>query len=91
MYKITEWSKVKAKQLGVTIKISTLNNKKLDVYKDNKKIASIGDVRYGDYPTFVLTKGKEYADKRRALYKKRFEKTRNIIGTPSYYASNILW
>ena len=37
-----------ASKLGVTIKVSTVKNKKLDVFKDGKKVASIGDIR-SDY------------------------------------------
>ena len=33
-----------AKRLGVTITPSKVKNKKLDVFKDGKKIASIGDI-----------------------------------------------
>lgn len=73
-----------AAKLGVTIKPSTVKNKKLDVFKDNKKIASIGDIRYEDY----LTHGD---DKRKENYLKRHAKTRVKIGSPSYYAAKILW
>lgn len=73
-----------ASKLGVTIKVSTVKNKKLDVFKDGKKVASIGDIRYDDY----LTHGD---DKRKENYLKRHEKTRVKVGTPSYYAAKILW
>ena len=91
MYKITQYSKAKAKKLGVTIKTATNKKKKIDVFKDGKKIASIGASGYGDYPTFLKTKGKEYADKRRSLYKKRHEKDRNVLKSNGYYADRILW
>jgi hypothetical protein len=42
---------MKAKELGVTIKPSTQLHKKIDVYKNGRKIASIGDKRYKDYTT----------------------------------------
>ena len=42
--------------------------------KYKKKVASIGAIGYGDFPTFKKTKGKEFADKRRIAYKKRHEK-----------------
>ena len=79
MYTITKYSFDKAKYLGVTIKPSTLKNKKIDIFKDDKKIASI------------KTEGKEKADKRRRLYKIRHDKTRKIKGSNSYYADKILW
>lgn len=91
MYKITEYSKKQAKKLGVTIKKSTRKNKKIDVFKNNKKIASIGAKGYSDFPTYTKTKGKAYANKRRTLYKKRHQKTRTKVGSNSYYADRILW
>ncbi len=74
----------KAKKLGVKVKLSTRKNKKLDVFKNNKKVGSIGDIRYSD---FNIHKDK----KRRMLYKKRHNKYRNKVGTNSYYADKILW
>ena len=96
MYPITKYSYDKAKKLGLTIKPSTLKNKKIDIYKDDKKIASVGGVKkdgtyYKDYPTYIKTEGKEKADKRRRLYKIRHDKTRKIKGSNSYYADRILW
>lgn len=84
MYKITDYSYNQAKKLGVQIKPSSLKNKKIDVFKGDKKIASIGDIRYTDFAT---TKDKE----QRRLYKIRHDKTRKKIGTKSYYADKILW
>ena len=91
MYEITEYTYKQSKKLGVQIVPSTNKNKKIDVYKDDKKIASIGDIRYNDYPTYLKTKGKEYADKRRNLYKIRHEKDRHIKWTNGWLADNLLW
>ena len=96
MYTITKYSFDRAKKLGVTIKPSTLKNKKIDIFKDGKKIASVGGRRkdgsyYKDYPTYIKTEGKEKADKRRKLYKIRHNKTRKIIGSNSYFADRLLW
>ena len=81
-YKITKYSKDQAKKLGLVIKPSSNRSKKIDVFKDGKKIASIGAIGYKDYPTYMLEekKGlhpKGYANKRRKLYKLRHQKTRN--------------
>jgi len=73
-----------AKKIGVTVKKSTRAGKKLDVFKDGKKVASIGDVNYKD---FSVTGDKD----RQRAYKARFAKTRNKVGTPSYYADRVLW
>ena len=74
----------RAKKLGVDIKPSTLKNKKLDVFKNGRKITSIGDIRYSDY---LQHKDEE----RRKRYKQRHEKHRHEVGTASYYADRILW
>ena len=89
-YKIKKYSLEQAKKLGVSIKPSTNPKKKLDVFKDGKKVVSIGASGYGDFPSY-LEKDKEVALERRRLYKKRHEKYRNIKGTPSFYADKILW
>eukprot|EP01038_Epipyxis_sp_PR26KG_P006641 gene6641-9117_t len=62
-YKITDYSYSKAKKLGVDIKPSKNKNKKIDVFKNDKKIASIGAIGYNDYPTYISKKGVEYAEK----------------------------
>jgi hypothetical protein len=91
MYEIKARQKRNAKKLGVEIKPSTNKKKKIDIYANNKKIASIGATSYKDYATYIETDGKEYADKRKKAYRARHEKTRKIIGSNSYYADQILW
>jgi hypothetical protein len=88
MYQITDYSYRQAKILGVEIKPSTIKNKKIDIFKNGKKIASIGAIGYKDYPTFIKEKGKAYADERRRLYHIRHAKDKNLNG---YYAKKILW
>jgi hypothetical protein len=90
MYHIKKYSYNQAKLLGVKIKPSNHKNKKIDVYKNDVFICSIGDNRYNDYPTYLETKGKQYADKRRELYHLRHRKE-NVIGTKGYYSLHILW
>ena len=90
-YKIKPYSIKQSQKLGVTIKTSTNPSKKIDVFKDGDKIASIGASGYNDYASWMEKKGKAYADERRRLYKTRHEKTRNKVGTTSYYADKILW
>jgi hypothetical protein len=90
-YKITEYTKKRAKQLGVEVKSSNVKGKKIDVYKNGKKIASVGAIGYSDYPTYIQSKGKEYADNRRKLYKIRHKKDKDIKGTNGYYADKLLW
>ena len=91
MYNIKAYTKTQAKLLGVQVKPSTNSKKKIDVYKDDKKIVSIGAKGYGDYPTFLETKGKTYADSRRKLYKLRHFKDRTKPNTAGFYADKLLW
>ena len=92
MYDIKRYSLKKAKELGVKIKPSNYKNKKIDVYDWNMNyILSIGDIRYSDYPTYLITKGKEFADNRRRLYKLRHAKDLENMGSKGYYASYLLW
>jgi len=89
-YKIKSRQLKNAKKLGVTIKSSNLKTKKLDVFKDDKKIVSIGSLPYTDYSTMLL-KNKDLAEKKRKAYKARHEKNRKVVGSRGYYADKILW
>ena len=74
MYVITQYTFDRAKELNVVVRPSTVKGKKIDVYEDNKKIASIGAIGYKDYPTYLKENGKEYAEERRRLYHIRHTK-----------------
>ena len=91
MYNITNYTKQQAKKLGVNVKPSENKNKKIDVFKDNKKIASIGSKNYKDFPTYMKEEGLEKAKERRKLYKIRHDKDRKIKGSPGWYADKLLW
>ena len=90
-YKISDYTKRKAKTLGVEVKPSSVKGKKIDVFKNGKKVASVGALGYDDYPTHMAKKGKEFADKRRRLYKIRHAKDKDIKGTRGFYADKLLW
>ena len=91
MYQITDYTKMKARLLGVEVVPSKNKRKKIDVYKGGYKIASVGAIGYADYPTYILTKGREYADTRRKLYQLRHKKDRFAVGTAGWYADQLLW
>jgi hypothetical protein len=74
MHEITKYGYIQAKKIDVEIRPSTNPHKKIDVYKNGVKIASIGDINYSDYPTYIISHGIAYANKRRTLYKIRHEK-----------------
>ena len=88
-YKIKNYSYKKAKELNVEIKPSKKKNKKLDVYKNNVLIATVGDIRYMDYPTYIDKEGIQYANERRKLYKNRHRKDLNKGN--GFYANKLLW
>lgn len=65
---------------------------KIEVYdKNGIFITYAWGAGYKDFPTYIAEKGQEYANKRRALYKKRHEKDRHKVGSASYYADQLLW
>ena len=89
-YIITQYSYDRAKELGLTIKLSQFTTKKLDVYKDNVYINSIGDSRYQDYPHYILIYNKEYADRRRELYHNRHKINSDVKYSKQWLALNLL-
>ena len=87
-YTITNYSKKKAKELNVEIKRSTNPKKKIDVFKNDKKIASIGSIGYLDFPTYLQKKGPEIANQRKKLYHERHKNDKGLNGI---YAKINLW
>lgn len=91
-YRITKYTREQAKRLGVIVKSSTVKGKKIDVFdKDGNKLASIGALGMGDYPTFILQRGLAYANGRRKSYKARHENNRHVRGSAGWYADKLLW
>lgn len=92
MYHILPYTHYRAKRLGVTIIPSVLEGKKIDIFSpEGDYICSVGDINYSDYPTYLETHGKYYADKRRELYKMRHAKDRQKIGSKGWFADYLLW
>ena len=90
-YRITQYTRNQAAKHGLTVKPSKVKGKKIDVFKKGKKVASVGAIGYGDYPTFIRTKGKEYANKRRKAYKNRHQSNRTVRNSNGWYADKLLW
>jgi hypothetical protein len=91
MYKITKYTREQAKKLNVSVKISKMKDKKIDVIKNDIVIASVGALGYSDYPTYIKSHGIEYANKRRELYKIRHNNDRKIKNSNGYWADKLLW
>ena len=101
MYDILDYTYERLEKLNkklntnkITIEHSKNKDKKIDVFINNKKVASIGAIGYKDYPTYTKEKGKKYADGRRKLYYRRHSKENAIKDgkiTPSWWAKWLLW
>lgn len=92
LYRITNYTYNQAKKLNVIVKPSYRKDKKIDVFsKNGYLIAQVGAKGYFDYPTYINTFGKEYAEKRRKLYKIRHQKDRSVKRSAGYYADKLLW
>ena len=92
LYRITNYTYNQAKKLNVIVKPSYRKGKKIDVFsKQGYLIASVGARGYYDYPTYIQVYGKEYADKRRKLYKLRHQTDRLKRGSAGWYADKLLW
>ena len=94
VYQIKARQRAAAKKIGVSIKPSQNKGKKIDVMKGGKKVASVGAKGMNDYATYIKTKGKPFADKRKSLYMQRHKKDKtykDVKLTPGYFAKKILW
>jgi hypothetical protein len=92
-YKITEYSFKRAKELGVELKPAENKHKKIDIFKNGERVATIGAKNYKDFPTYMLLElqgkyPKGYAHDRRRLYKIRHKYDKGEAG---FYANKILW
>lgn len=91
-YQITDYTKQRAKQLNVTVTRSKSPKKKIDIFnKSGKKVGTAGAIGYMDYPTYMKSRGKKFADKRRSLYRQRHKGENKKIGSNGYWAWNLLW
>jgi anaerobic glycerol-3-phosphate dehydrogenase len=91
MYEITEYTKKRAKELGVEVRPSVNSKKKVDVWQDGKRIASIGAQGYMDFGKYLEKEGEAYAKERQRLYKIRHIKNRTVKGSNGWWSDNLLW
>ena len=82
---------MQAEKLGVNVKPSKVKGKKIDVFKGNEKIASVGAAGFSDYPTYIEKNGIKFADERRRLYKLRHNSDRKVVGSNGFFADRLLW
>lgn len=84
-----------ARKLGLTVKPSINKGKKIDVFKNGKKVASVGALGYNDYPTYLKLEEQGKVSKGAAAEKRKNYKARHVYrnrkGTPAWYADKLLW
>lgn len=95
-YKVKKYTLDQAKKYGVVVKPSNVDGKKIDVFEDGKKIASIGAIGYKDYPTYLEMEKeglveKGTAEKRRKLYMQRHKSDIQKVNSNGFWASVLLW
>jgi hypothetical protein len=92
MYEITDYTLKIAKELNVIVKPSINPKYKIDIFnKDGKYLFSGGATGYSDFPTYMKTNGKLYADERRRLYHIRHKKDIEQPYTKGWFISKLLW
>ena len=89
-YTISSYTRKRARALGVDVRPSTRKGKKIDIFKNGKKVASVGALGYSDFTTYSR-KSKSKANERRRLYHIRHKKDSAKKGSPGYYAAKLLW
>lgn len=91
-YNILPYSYQKAKELSVNIYPSDNPKYKIEIYDKNGVFMFYGgSPQYSDFPHYIQSHGKEYADKRRQLYHIRHKKEIEKVGSRGWYISRILW
>lgn len=88
---ITPYTRDQAKKFGVMIKVSKNPLKKLDVFKNGVKIASIGQRGAKDYGMYLIEKGEKYANERQRLYRIRHAGEGSKVSSPGYWSWHLLW
>jgi len=92
MYKILPYTYEKAKDLGVQVFSSDNPKYKIEIYdKDGLFMFYGGDPSYSDYPHYIDSKGRAYADERRRLYRIRHKKEIDNVGSRGWFIANLLW
>lgn len=92
-YIIKPYTLDRAAELGLTVYPSDNPKYKIEVYDETtgKFLFYGGDTRYSDYPSYLETHTKEFAETRRRLYHKRHAKEINDVGSRGSVIAYLLW
>ena len=92
-YKIQPYTLERAKELGLNVQSSSSKTYKIEVYDGTtgEFLFYGGDSNYSDYPNYILSHGKAFADERRRLYYKRHHKEISQVGSRGSIIAYLLW
>jgi len=91
-YNILPYTYKRARQLNVVVYPSDNPKYKLEIYDETGDFMYYGGAAgYSDYPHYIESHGKEYADKRRLLYHKRHKKELDKVWSRGWVVSKLLW
>ena len=98
-YTILPYTRQRAEKLGLQVRASNKDDKKIDVLRSGKVIASVGASGFKDYPTYRQLEKKGNvsvgtAEKRKEAYHARhgvYPKRRDGEYTPGFLAGQLLW
>ena len=92
MYKILPYTYDKAKQLKLQVYPSDSPIHKIKIYDQKGNFLYYGgDPNYSDYPNYIKSHGKVYADARRLLYHERHKKEIKKVGSRGWVIAQLLW
>lgn len=91
-YQITPYTLQRAYEIGLIVTPSQNKKYKLKVSDySGKFLFNAGDANYSDYPTYLQTHGKKFADIRRRLYLTRHHKEIEKVGSRGSIIAYLLW
>jgi hypothetical protein len=93
VYQIKQYTLDRAAELGLIIHLSDNPKYKIEVYDGTTGLFLFygGDSAYADYPTYLETHSKTFADTRRKLYHARHAKEINDVGSRGSVIAYLLW
>ena len=92
MYEIQPRTKQIAKKLGLIVFPSENPKYKIEIYDRNGLFLFYGGhPDFSDYPTYLKTHGKEFADERKRLYRIRHKKELDDFCSRGWIVAKLLW
>ena len=91
-YDILPYTYERARELDVVVYPSDNPKYKIEIYdKTGNFMFYGGSPKYSDFPHYIQSHGKEFAEKRREMYHKRHRKEIDKKGSRGWFVSKLLW